>query len=248
MGEELWLTELPDIGNPIAKYWKEFQEPLWKASTLNGISPPKKKKVRCLDKQHSLAPKKRQHHALHLKTFIYNQGCLAKKILQVLAKGSQKESLFYYPLSNWINKDNGVYVGLKSLIGVFPPSCCTMKGWSSWVKHEAIIRMSCWISPYRLIVHFYVLLKEEYIILFSLVFWVASRFSFGVGLLTRTCSRCAPGSNPLETKQNRSPAKQKRFAMKQPHTVYKNCLDLTTRFRLPPPSVARAETQYVQLP
>lgn len=59
MGEEAWHTKLPDIGEPIAKYWKEFQEPLWKASTIDEISP---KKVRCLYKQHSLAPKKRQHH------------------------------------------------------------------------------------------------------------------------------------------------------------------------------------------
>ena len=61
MGEEAWHTKLPDIGEPIAKYWKEFQEPLWKASTIDEISP---KKVRCLYKQHNLAPKKRQHHAL----------------------------------------------------------------------------------------------------------------------------------------------------------------------------------------
>ena len=74
--------------------------------------------------------------------------------------------------------------------------------------------MSCFISlPTKcLIVHFYVLLKEEYI-QYCISFYSHWSFlllvSFGVGLLTRTCSRSGPGSNPLETKQNRSPAKQK---------------------------------------
>lgn len=46
MGEEAWHTKLPDLL-------------FLKASTIDEISP---KKVRCLYKQHSVAPKKRQHH------------------------------------------------------------------------------------------------------------------------------------------------------------------------------------------
>lgn len=97
-----------------------------------------------------------------------------------------------------------------------------------WLKLLVMKLTPGWValSPYRLIVQLSTsmfcwrksIYTIQYIILFSLVFFVACCFSFGVGLLPRTCSRSGPGSNPLETKQNRSPAKHK-----NPQKVMKNC-------------------------